>query len=241
MLKRNWGQTLCTIASCLASLMIASVPARAGVKPGDVIGAQNASLVRQFVSPGVYYAVTHGMRMEIVPTGIIEWPPPYREATEKYSGQVRLSEDHRTVVGYVAGQPFPLIDVNDPDVAIKLVWNNVFRPISTDDYDLRFYDCQTEYIKPGQDQRIIDDIEIGHYAGYDLVGRTEVDPLPFDPDYRVTGRMWLFALYPILAPQESRGQGLIRWRYADPSKGDDSWDWQPGARRVRRLSEAMMS
>ena len=113
--------------------------------------------------------------------------------------------------------------------------------LDLDDYDLRFYDCQTEYIKPGQDQRIIDDIEIGHYAGYDLVGRTEVDPLPIDPDYRVTGRMWLFALYPILAPEESRGQGLIRWRYADPEKGDDSWDWSPGTRRVRRLNEAMMS
>jgi hypothetical protein len=241
MLKRKWGQTLCTIASCLASLMIVSAGARAEVRPGEVIGAQNATQVRQLVSPGVYYAVTHGMRMTIVPTGRIEWPPPYREATEKYSGQVRLSEDRRTVVGYVAGQPFPLIDTNDPDVAIKLVWNNVFRPITTDDYDLRFYDCQTEYIKPGQDQRIIDDIEIGHYAGYDLVGRTEVDPLPIDPDYRVTGRMWLFALYPILAPQESRGQGLIRWRYADPNKGDDSWDWTPGTRRVRRLNEAMMS
>ncbi|MGH7782187.1 MAG: DUF1329 domain-containing protein [Candidatus Binataceae bacterium] len=240
MLKRNWGKTLCAIASCLASLMIASA-VQAEVKPGAVIGAQNATQVRQFVSPGVYYAVTHGMRMEIVPTGRIEWPPPYKEATEKYSGQVRLSEDRRTVVGYVAGQPFPMIDTNDPDVAIKLVWNNVFRPITTDDYDLRFYDCQTQYIKPGQDQRIIDDIEIGHYAGYDLVGRTEVDPMPIDPDYRITGRMWLFGLYPILAPQEARGQGLIRWRYADPDKGDDSWDWSPGTRRVRRLNEAMMS
>jgi len=241
MLKRRWGRALCTIASCLASLMIASAGARAEVKPGEVIGTQTATQVRQLVSPGVYYAVTHGMRMNIVAPDRIEWPPPYREATEKYSGQVRLSEDRRTVVGYVAGQPFPLIDTNDPDIAIKLVWNNVFRPISTDDYDLRFYDCQTEYIKPGQDQRIIDDIEIGHYAGYDLVGRTEVDPLPIDPDYRTTGRMWLFALYPILAPEEARGQGLIRWRYADPEKGDDSWDWSPGTRRVRRLNEAMMS
>ena len=115
--------------------------------------------------------------------------------------------DRRTVVDYVAGQPFPLIDTNDPDVAIKMMWNNVFRPITTDDYDLRYYDCQTEYIKPGRRiQRIIDYIEIGHYAGYDLVGRTEVDPLPIDPDYRVTGSHWLFALYPILAPRRSRGR-----------------------------------
>ena len=137
----------------------------------------------------------------------VDWPPPYREATEKYSQQVRLTNDHRSIVGYVAGQPFPLIDPNDPYVATKIIWNNVFRPISSDDYDLRFYDCQSEYVSPGQDQHMIDDIEIGHYAGYNIVGRTEVEPLPVDPDFKESGRLWLFALYPVLAPEESRGTG----------------------------------
>ena len=59
----------------------------------------------------------------------VDWPPPYKDATEKYSSQVQLSKDHRSLIGYVAGQPFPLIDANDPDVATKIVWNNVFRPI----------------------------------------------------------------------------------------------------------------
>ena len=49
------------------------------------------------------------------------------------------------VIGYVAGQPFPLIDANDPDAATKIVWNNVFRPITSDDYDLRYFDCDTVY------------------------------------------------------------------------------------------------
>jgi hypothetical protein len=53
------------------------------------------------------------------------------------------------VVGYVAGQPFPLIDANDPDVANKIVWNNVFRPITTDDYDLRYYDCDSSFERSG--------------------------------------------------------------------------------------------
>ena len=171
----------------------------------------------------------------------VDWPPPYRDATEKYSQQVRLTNDHRSIIGYVAGQPFPLIDPNDPYVGTKIIWNNVFRPIQSDDYDLRFFDCQSEYVRPGQEQRMIDDIEIGHYAGYNLVGRTEVDPLPVDPDFRQSGRLWLFALYPQLAPEESRGQGLIRYRYADPNRGDDSWDWTPGTRRVRRLNESILS
>ncbi|WP_428130222.1 DUF1329 domain-containing protein [Candidatus Binatus soli] len=215
--------------------------ANATVKPGDVITPENAAQVKDLVSPGVFYAVTHGMHMEIVPSDRIEWPPPYREATEKYSPQVRLANDHRSLLGYVAGLPFPLIDPNDPYAGTKIIWNNVWRPISSDDYDLRFFDCQSEYVRPGQDQNIILDLEIGHYAGYNLFGRTEVEPMPVDPDFKQSGRLWLFALYPFLSPEAQRGQGLIRYRYADPNRGDDTWDWQPGTRRVRRLNEAINS
>ncbi|HVN64077.1 MAG TPA: DUF1329 domain-containing protein [Candidatus Binataceae bacterium] len=229
------------VAAGIAGLTFVTGAASAGVKPGDVITPQNAPVVKDIVSPGVYYAVTHGMHMNIVPTERIDWPPPYKEATEKYSSQVRLTPDHRSLVGYVAGQPFPLIDANDPDVANKLIWNTQFRPIATDDLDLRFFDCESEYVKPGQDQKIVDEIQVGHFSGYSLLGRTEVDPLPVDPDFKKTNRMGLFALYPILAPQEARGGGLIRWRYQDPAKGDDSWVWEPGTRRVRRLNEAILS
>jgi len=240
MVKHALGKTLLSLGM-LAGLCLFVASANATVKPGEVITPTNAAQVRDLVSPGVYYAVVHGMRMNIIPSERVDWPPPYKDATEKYSQQVRLTNDHRSIVGYVAGQPFPLIDPNDPYVATKIIWNNVFRPISSDDYDLRFYDCQSEYVKPGQDQNMIDDIEIGHYAGYNLVGRTEVEPMPIDPDFKQSGRLWVFGLYPVLAPEESRGQGLIRYRYADPNRGDDSWDWTPGTRRVRRLSESILS
>ncbi len=241
MVRHVLGKTMLSVGTLAIGLCLIAASANAVVKPGDVIAPSNAAQVKDLVSPGVYYAVTHGMRMNIIAPERVDWPPPYREATEKYSQQVRLTNDHRSMVGYVAGQAFPLIDPNDPYVGTKIMWNNVFRPISTDDYDLRFYDCQSEYVRPGQDQKIIDDIEIGHYAGYNLFGRTEVEPMPVDPDFKQSGRLWAFALYPVLAPQEARGTGLIRYRYADPNRGDDSWDWTPGTRRVRRLSEAMLS
>jgi Protein of unknown function (DUF1329) len=179
--------------------------------------------------------------LKIVPAQRVDWPPPYKEATEKYASQVRLAQNNRSIVGYVAGQPFPLIDVNDPHVAVKLMWNNVFRPIQSDDYDLRFFECQDQYVRPGKSQMIVNDTLVGHYAGYSLVGRTEVDPIPTDPDFKHSGRLWLFGLYPVLAPATARGDGIIRYRYADPNKGDDSWSYQVGSRRVRRLNEAILS
>jgi hypothetical protein len=231
--------TLLVVVSLL--LVAYAVPAGAQVKPGDFITAENASKVKDLVSPGVYYKVVNNMTMKIVPTQRVDWPPPYKDATEKYSGQVRLSPDHRTVLGYVAGQPFPLIDSNDPAVAVKLAWNNVFRPISSDDYDLRFYDADTTYEGNHAQTSQIEYFQIGHYAGYSLVGRTEVEPMPIDPDFKHTGRYWLFGLYPVLAPAEIKGVGFLRFRYADPKRGDDTWAYNNQSRRVRRVSEAILS
>jgi hypothetical protein len=51
----------------------------------------------------------------------------------------------------------------------------------------------------------------------------------------------LFLLGPQLAPQDARGTSLLRYRYADPGHGDDTWTWQTGSRRLRRLNEALNS
>src|SRR5215472_689666 len=229
------------VGALVLSVCLIAATARAGVKPGDVITPQNASQVKDLVSPGVYYMVTRGMHMNIVPSERVDWPPPYKDATEKYSSQVRLTDDHRSLLGYVAGQPFPLIDPNDPYAGTKIVWNLVYKPFYSDDYDLRFYDCDTAYQAEGAQKSQIEYFQIGHYMGYDLVGRTEVEPMPIDPDFKVTNRLWIFGLYPVLAPMEIRGVGFIRWRYAGPNRGDDTWSIGSGSRRVRRVDESILS
>ncbi|MHB8383201.1 MAG: DUF1329 domain-containing protein [Candidatus Binataceae bacterium] len=225
----------------VASLVLLAAPAAAQVKPGDKIGPDNAYKVKDLVSPGVYWRVQNGMQMVITPTERIDWPPPYKEATEKYSPQVRLSADHRSLVGYVAGQPFPLLDSNDPEVANKIMWNYFFRPISTDDYDLRFFDCESVYGGLHKPYRVLWYYTVGHYAGYNEVGRTEVNPMPVDPDFLVSGRYSMTGLYPQLSPEDGAGAGFLRYRYASATRGDDAYTYLPGAHRIRRLNETLMS
>ncbi len=234
-------RTLCAgLVGILVIAAAAAPPARAQVKPGDIITDANAYKVKDLVSPGQYLRIMHGMSLKMVPSERIDWPPPYKEATEKYSSQVRLTPDRRSLVGYVAGEPFPIVDANDPDAGSKVMWNVAFRPISSDEYDLRWFDCDSVYWGKNAPFREITDIQIGHYAGYNEVGRTEVDPMPIDPDFKETGRYFLGLLYPVLAPQSDRGTGIIKFRYADPTKQDASWTWTPGARRVRRLNYAIL-
>src|SRR5262249_4128907 len=112
-----------------------ALPVRAQVKPGDMITKDNAALVQNLVSPGNFQWVGEGMEMHIVPGAKIEWPPPFKAATEKYSSQVSLTPDG-ALKNYVAGLPFPLVDpldANDPQLATKIMWNFSFKPLYSDD------------------------------------------------------------------------------------------------------------
>jgi len=80
------------ILAAVAILSIAGSPT-AGVNPGDTITKDQADKVADLVSPGNLFLVKQGMTMKIVPTDRLEWPPPYRSATEKYSPQVSLAPD----------------------------------------------------------------------------------------------------------------------------------------------------
>src|SRR5215470_13516136 len=138
----QWMRSSVTTALAAASLAVA---AAAGAQPptGTVINKSNADSVKDFVSPGVLWCLNHGMAMKVAPYKKIEWNKEYKEATEKYSGQVKLAADGRSVEGQVAGMPFPKVDPNDPNVALKIMWNYEYKPFLTDDLDLRNFDADT--------------------------------------------------------------------------------------------------
>ena len=210
----------------------------AQIKPGDVITKDNASTVQKLLSPGNLAMVQQGMQLNIVASGKLEWPPPYKAATEKYSSQVRLLPDG-SLQNYVAGQPFPLLDPNDPQIAAKILWNFSFRPLYTDDADLR--DAEVASYTANASGSPVDFFTVGHFAFYNNIGRIEVPPIPTDPDAAASGIRFRFAFYPLLEPSSLRGFGMIRFRHIDPKVDDNSWIFQPGTRRVRRESPAILS
>lgn len=211
------------------------------VKPGDLITPKNAWRVRMLVSPGAYYAVRHGMEIRVVPTQRIKLPVPYKDATEKYSSRVRLSSDHRSLVGYVAGLPFPHIDINDPYAATKIIWNSALRPMATDDFDVRDFKCEAAPFSHDPTQKPVVLSLFGHLATYNEIGRTEVKPLPTDPDFKGSGIWWRSAAYPLLAPGFARGEGVLRYRYWDANRPDELWRYLPRLGRLVRAREPELS
>jgi hypothetical protein len=213
--------------------MAMPLPGRAEVKPGDAITSANAAKVEGLVSPGNYLLVQQGMQMNIVPSDRLIWPPPYTAATEKYHAQVKLLPDG-SLQNYVAGQPFPLLDPNDPDMATKIMWDFSFRPLYSDDVDLRFPEISA--YKPDSKGEPVGYFTVGHLAFYNNVGRIEVPPVPTDPDGASSGIRYRFGFYPFLEPATLRGYGLVRYRHIDPKIEDNTWTFNPLSRRIKRQS-----
>jgi hypothetical protein len=228
-----------TLAALSLSIALGSsaVPARAQVHPGDVITPGNASKVESLVSPGTFVLVKQGMTMKITPSAHLEWPPPYKAATEKYSPQVSLTAEGE-LKNYAAGLPFPLVDANDPQAAIKIMWNFAFRPMNTDDVDARNVEI-VSHMAGSSDE--IEHFTLGHLGLYSYVGRTEVAPTPIDPEILKTGIAARAGSYPVLEPAEMRGAGIVRQRSLLPGVEDAVWEYSSASRKLRRLPVAELS
>src|SRR5205809_7021867 len=117
--------------------------ARADVVPGDKITDQNMDKVKDLISPGMEWCIKRGFPMTIVAPRRIEWPRAYKEATEKYSAQVKLAPDGLSVQDFIAGQPFPDLDPNDPQIALQIMCDYEYKFNPTDDLDRRNVDADT--------------------------------------------------------------------------------------------------
>jgi uncharacterized protein DUF1329 len=226
------------VAGTLLAMLCWTARAQAAVKPGDVITQENANKVAELLSPGNYKLVRDGMQLRVVPTDKLEWPPPFKTATEKYSPQVQLMPDG-SLRGYVAGQPFPLVDPNDPQMATKVMWNYSFRPLYSDDIDMRYPEVAT--FGPRAMGWPLSYYTVGHFAFYNNIGRIEVPPIPTDPDALKSGLRYRFGFFPFLEPTALRGLGMTRERYIDPNREDNVWVYSPGTRKLRRESAGLLA
>ncbi len=235
MRKSNWWCAVVVGAVCV--LGIGTV--RADVAPGDKINDQNVDKVKDLISPGLEWCIKRGWPITISETKRIEWPQAYKEATEKYASQVKLTADGMDVKNYVAGLPFPNLDPNDPQIALKIMWNYSYGFLTTDDVDLRNFDADTGSIADKGPLTVERHFLLDHFRRLFWTGRLYVDPKPDKPN--PNGYRAQQGLYPILEPFDLKGVGALGNRYVDSGKQDDSWLYLPSLRRVRRLSTAQRS
>jgi hypothetical protein len=208
--------------------------ARADVQPGDVITKDNMDKAGDLLIPTIKWFVQNGLEIKVIPYKKVELPRLYREATEKYSGQVQISPDGREIFNYVAGLPFPNIDPNDPLAGAKIMWNQEQKPAYIDNVGTEWI---TELVNvKGELERTY-----GSQYGRRMMwtGRLYTDPkpvIPHNPPLRYTEQFG-----PLFIPNDLKGASALTLRYLNMGDPDDSYMYLPELRRVRRISVANRS
>jgi hypothetical protein len=208
--------------------------------PGTTIDRSNVDRYRDFFGPAMLWSIDRGVKVRVGSYKKIAQPRPVQEATEKYSAQVRLAADGIHTENYVAGLPFPDISTDDPQMAVKHMFNYE-AALEVDDLDNRNFDCDTGAVgKNGEPVRVERHFLIEHFRRLYFTGRLEVDPKPRMEPNR-DGVRYKESLYPMIEPFDLKGTGFTYNRYLDTARQDDSWLYLPQLRRVRRLSSAQRS
>jgi hypothetical protein len=199
------------------------------LKPAGTIGPQNWWKAQGMVGENLLNRIKQGYTFKIKEPKNFKPPTEYLEATEKYSGSVRLGNNGE-LLNYVAGLPFPKFDPNDPQAGLKLAWNFYWRWLG-DDYKNGGSTKEGRIIRDaierdGSERR-------GTVVAHSIFTRNRVslDPKPVFPGYEYIDWMQLRADE---YPRDTSGTTTLEIRYADPAQEDDFYIYVPSIRRIRR-------
>jgi outer membrane biosynthesis protein TonB len=205
---------------------------------GTVVSSANLDRWKHMLGPSIQWAVSRGATMPVIDPTPAPLEPFREEATKKYSSQVALTPDKNAMRNYVAGIPFPLVTDDDPDVAIKMMFNLESRLV-VDDVAVRMFSCDTGATDPKAGVQIERHYVVDSFRRLFYVSRFHVDPKPTWPT--PDGVRYREMLGHLHEPFDLKGAGFTYIRYLDPGRHDDSWLYFPQLKRVRRLSTAQRS
>jgi signal transduction histidine kinase len=203
------------------------------VEPGDIITKGNVEKVEGLVPDSIKSLIGLGLQIRIVPHRKVDQPQPYRKDTDYFRG-AQLASDGRSLANYVAGLPFPEIDDNDPQIALKIMWNYEYGPFVMNDSVAINVDFDTGTIGDGKPMQVERHFLFDQWATIRFAGRYR----NFDNPDKWASK-WKLSSW--IEPFDLRGGGVIAIRHLDPDRQDDTWLLFPSLRHPRRISSAQRS
>lgn len=166
----------------------------------------------------------NGWKLPVVHSKEIPLDPKWVKASQANVGRAKINPQTRQVEGWEAGQPFPNVDMSDPQVAEKVIWNwHLGNPKG----DVAFVPVWTQLLIDGK--KGIHDEPIAEFTRYAMKGRLAGKAT--EGDGKEMGRQLLY----FKEPTDMKGLGTYTIMY-DSAQVNDAWVYIPAVRRVRRLS-----
>jgi hypothetical protein len=218
----------------------AAVPvAAAELAPGTTLDRSNAEAAKALLPPEIYDHYRKGEYTNGIvdfPDSAFQWDDGHAEATA-WNREHLVLDEHKQPVDkssgkrppYITGHPFPDIRPDDPDAAVKVLWNTIYTVYNGGNSRNV---TELEWVSPGGvDRRAGQDVTFLYYDG---------QPKHYIPAANPENLLFQF-LALTLDPADLQGTAALSWRYKDPAKRDANWAYVPSLRRVRAVSSANRS
>jgi uncharacterized protein DUF1329 len=210
-----------------------------GIPPGTRITMQNWQQYQQYMPLGMialfkgsyFWKMPRDVEIDVGPTVSYPVPKTYAQATEKYSGQVRvvhLPNGHNDIANYVGGEPFP--NPQEPNKGYKLLT------------DLWF--AYVPYLSVGGASNTLNTCTQDSYASINCqVVEYVYRQLGYNTDPRVPredGRAddWFTEWIMVDVPEQSRYTSQLTLFPKDNQRNEELYIFLPSLRRSIRLSVA---
>lgn len=187
-------------------------------EPGQTLGVQDRQALEPFIPQSAWeYYFFDDMQMAITETG--DYPPPPEWGKNVPTGYYLDGEG--VLVDFKGGGfPFPTIAPDDPQIAVKVIWNMLWRP-GTDDYVMPMVAWSRS--EHGQLDREFEFTSIN--AQYALGANCLV------PGYEEVRTK---SLMEFRSPRDMAGAKNLSITYVDHYKEDSGWMYLPSQRKPRR-------
>lgn len=237
--ERVLANRMLRFAALCVLLLVAACPVRAQLKPGDTLGSDNWEQARGLLPDEILEQYKRGdyrHRIGEVSLERMGDDPVFRAALDANRGRYALDQDGSIVDAqtgaapdYVYAWPFPDIDPQDPQAAMKIVWNYFYTMYYGGN---GHYRADLMWIsRRGLDRSVEVDSYFKHYDGQ--------HPRFREPN--ADRELLSQSLAEVLSPADVNGIISLDWRWRGAGKRDSLWTFVPAMRRVRAVSPANRS
>ena len=227
------------VAVAVVVVGFAGGSARAELTTGTMLQQSNADQANGLLPPEIlkhYKAGDYMNQIVDFPNGRFRWDDGFDAATRQNAERLILDENKAPVdkttmkqPEYLTGLPFPDIREDDPDAAVKILWNTIYT-VYTGGNSRNV--TNLAWVSPTRIERESgQDVTFLYYDG---------QPKQYSPTSNPDNLLFQFIALS-LTPADLQGTAALSWRYKDPAKRDANWAYVPSLRRVRAVSPANRS
>jgi hypothetical protein len=195
-----------------------------GITPGMKIDKTNFQVATGVLPSAILKLLEAGdFALSVQETTNLPLRQEYIEATQQHYGKASIGAVE--LQNYVAGLPFPVIDVQDPQAGLKVAWNYRYRDRGE---TVQYWPTNELRNSSGTVER-----SESFYVVF-MFGTRRPDPEKNLPAWERSG-VYTKRYMRVLAPADAEGRQILSLTYENDSLLDDQWAYDPRTRRTRKV------